>query len=68
MWSGTGGQEKNLAASFLRFFFTLLRLFFVAWRLGNFTGAAISAALILLLLLVLALGMRQQPFTKETEW
>jgi hypothetical protein len=47
--------------------FTLLHLFFVARRLGYFTGAAMTAALILLLLLVFALGMRQQLFTKEME-
>jgi hypothetical protein len=67
MWSGTGGQEKNQAASLWRLLFNFLRLFFVPWRLGNFAGAAMTAALILSLLVVLALGMRQQPFTKETE-
>jgi hypothetical protein len=68
MWSGTGGQEKNLAESLLRFLLTFLRLFFVRWRLWHFTGAAMTAALILLLLSVLALGMREQLFTKETDW
>jgi hypothetical protein len=48
---------------------TFLRLFFFALplRLKSFTGAATMVALILLLLLVFALGMQQQPFTKETE-
>jgi hypothetical protein len=70
MWSGTGGQEKNLAESLLRFLLTLEHLLFFTspMRLASLHIPAITAALILLLLLVLALGMREQLFTKETEW
>ena len=64
MLFGTAGQEKNLAAIFLRFLLTFLRLYFFARRVKSFLAPAKTAALILLLLLVLALGMSQQPFTK----
>jgi hypothetical protein len=70
MWSGTGGHKWNLFVSLLHFLVTLEHLLFFTSppRPASLHIPAITAALILLLLLVLALGMREQLVTKEMEW